>query len=232
MSKLWFLPCSHSTLINHAAVAIHNLECFYVPVWGKQEATIKVGKWMMIHLNEYIPRRSSSYLCFSSHNNSLVDRLLTRFWRHSELKIQAKKQWNYILPSSLKFSRLSRGPFFNFQIKTTYSDISASVVYDVLHDQDYRSLWDKYCLDVKDIGHLNPNNTISYYASKTFEKYQSQQGFEIWSLQLHVRLQWKIVILSSRVHGFKLKVNTLSSTIQSSTRNILQGKALSEQSRT
>ena len=52
------------------------------------------------------------------------------------------------------------------QIKTTYPDIAASVVYDVLHDQEYRSNWDKYALEVKDIGHLNPNNSLSYYASK------------------------------------------------------------------
>ena len=48
-----------------------------------------------------------------------------------------------------------------------YPDISASVVYDVLHDQEYRSKWDKYCLEVKDIGHLNPNNTLGYYAGKS-----------------------------------------------------------------
>ena len=40
------------------------------------------------------------------------------------------------------------------------------MVYDVLQDQEYRSKWDKYFLETKDIGHLNPNNTLSYYASK------------------------------------------------------------------
>ena len=39
-------------------------------------------------------------------------------------------------------------------------------MYDVLQDQEYRSKWDKYFLETKDIGHLNPNNTLSYYASK------------------------------------------------------------------
>ena len=53
-----------------------------------------------------------------------------------------------------------------FQIKTVFHDVSAAVVYDVLHDQEYRSKWDKYSLEVKDIGHLNPNNLIGYFACK------------------------------------------------------------------
>ena len=55
---------------------------------------------------------------------------------------------------------------FFLQIKTMFPDVVASVVYDVLHDQEYRSTWDKYSVEVKDIGHLNPNNTIGYYARK------------------------------------------------------------------
>ena len=55
---------------------------------------------------------------------------------------------------------------FIFQIKTLYPDIPAAVVYDVLQDLEYRSKWDKYFLEVNDIGHLNPNNTVNYYASK------------------------------------------------------------------
>ena len=56
--------------------------------------------------------------------------------------------------------------FIIFQIKTVFHDVSAAVVYDVLHDQEYRSKWDKYSLEVKDIGHLNPNNLIGYFACK------------------------------------------------------------------
>ena len=62
-------------------------------------------------------------------------------------------------------------PLLLFQIKTTFPDVPASVVYDVLHDQEYRSYWDKYCLEVKDIGHLNPNNTVCYYASKPIPQF-------------------------------------------------------------
>ena len=47
-----------------------------------------------------------------------------------------------------------------------FNDVNAAVVYDVLHDQEYRSKWDKYSMEIKDIGHLNPNNMIAYYACK------------------------------------------------------------------
>jgi hypothetical protein len=47
-----------------------------------------------------------------------------------------------------------------------FPDVNAAVVYDVLHDQEYRSTWDRYSLEIRDIGHINPNNTIGYYACK------------------------------------------------------------------
>jgi len=54
--------------------------------------------------------------------------------------------------------------FSMIRIKTVFNDVNAAVVYDVLHDQEYRSKWDKYSMEIKDIGHLNPNNMIAYYA--------------------------------------------------------------------
>ena len=47
-----------------------------------------------------------------------------------------------------------------------FPDVSASVLYDVLHDPMYRSKWDHYMLEIKDVGHINPNNSINYYARK------------------------------------------------------------------
>ncbi|CAD5215256.1 unnamed protein product [Bursaphelenchus okinawaensis] len=43
-------------------------------------------------------------------------------------------------------------------------NVSAEVVYDVLHDPDYRSTWDKYMVKSEDIGILNTNNDLCYYA--------------------------------------------------------------------
>ena len=50
------------------------------------------------------------------------------------------------------------------QLKTVYTDVPASVLYDVLHDPDYRRTWDKFMMEAQEIGYLNPNNSVSYYA--------------------------------------------------------------------
>uniref|UniRef100_A0A158N8Q7 START domain-containing protein 10 n=1 Tax=Onchocerca volvulus TaxID=6282 RepID=A0A158N8Q7_ONCVO len=44
------------------------------------------------------------------------------------------------------------------------TDVPASIVYDVLHDPQYRSEWDKYHVATIDIGLINPNSDICYYA--------------------------------------------------------------------
>lgn len=49
---------------------------------------------------------------------------------------------------------------------STFKDISATTLYDVLHDPGYRKVWDGNMLDSYDICCLSPNNDIGYYASK------------------------------------------------------------------
>ena len=56
--------------------------------------------------------------------------------------------------------------FSSSQLKTTFKDVKASLLYDVLHDPGFRKNWDKFMLESREIGHLNPNNNISYYARK------------------------------------------------------------------
>lgn len=53
-------------------------------------------------------------------------------------------------------------------MKTIFEDISSNVLYDVLHDPDYRKEWDAHMLSSFDIGYLNPNNDVGYYSSKYF----------------------------------------------------------------
>ncbi len=60
---------------------------------------------------------------------------------------------------------------------TTYPDVPASVLYDVLHDPDYRRTWDKFMLEAAEIGYINPNNNISYYACESLEYTHSLPEF-------------------------------------------------------
>ncbi|VBB35048.1 unnamed protein product, partial [Acanthocheilonema viteae] len=48
--------------------------------------------------------------------------------------------------------------------KALLTDVPAATVYDVLHDPQYRPKWDKYHVATIDIGLINPNNDICYYA--------------------------------------------------------------------
>ncbi|GLV32536.1 uncharacterized protein CBL_00754 [Carabus blaptoides fortunei] len=52
------------------------------------------------------------------------------------------------------------------KMKTVFLDIKPSTIYDVLHDPEYRKEWDEHMLSSFDIGYLNPNNDVGYYAIK------------------------------------------------------------------
>lgn len=56
--------------------------------------------------------------------------------------------------------------FHMVKMSAAFEDIGADVVYDVLLDPDYRRDWDSHMLASEDIGCLNVNNDIGYYASE------------------------------------------------------------------
>lgn len=49
---------------------------------------------------------------------------------------------------------------------TTFQDVSAALVFDVVHDTEYRKKWDHDMIDMKEICKVSVNNTVSYYAAK------------------------------------------------------------------
>jgi len=52
------------------------------------------------------------------------------------------------------------------KVHAVFNDVSANTMFDVLHDPDYRKEWDEHMLASIEIGYLNPNNDVGYYACK------------------------------------------------------------------
>ncbi|XP_049850584.1 START domain-containing protein 10-like [Schistocerca gregaria] len=57
-------------------------------------------------------------------------------------------------------------PIDEIKARTVYTDIEADVLYDVLHDHEYRAEWDENMLEGYVIELLNKNSEIGYYSGK------------------------------------------------------------------
>lgn len=83
--------------------------------------------------------------------------------------IDDNEGWNMELSKAKTevWTRTVDGCNFNMvKMNSRFEDIAPDVVYDVLLDPDYRKDWDSHMLASEDIGCLNVNNDIGYYASK------------------------------------------------------------------
>ncbi|KAL1139479.1 hypothetical protein AAG570_006463 [Ranatra chinensis] len=59
---------------------------------------------------------------------------------------------------------LTNTNFKMIKVIANFSEISADAIYDVLHDPEYRKVWDQHMIESHDIGHINPNNDVGYYS--------------------------------------------------------------------
>lgn len=55
--------------------------------------------------------------------------------------------------------------FKMIKLHAVYKDVSPSLLFDVLMDPLYRKTWDVHMIESYDIGCLNPNNDVGYYAA-------------------------------------------------------------------
>lgn len=68
-------------------------------------------------------------------------------------------------PTKVWVKDTASSSFHMVKIKTVFSGVEASCLYDVLHDSKYRRTWDRFMLASNAIGCLNASNEISYYAA-------------------------------------------------------------------
>nr|ACO10316.1 PCTP-like protein [Caligus rogercresseyi] len=54
--------------------------------------------------------------------------------------------------------------FKMLRVITEFSDVPAATLFDVIQDPEFWSTWDKYMLEYKNIGYLDPCNDIGYYS--------------------------------------------------------------------
>ena len=54
------------------------------------------------------------------------------------------------------------------KVHSVFADVTPETVFDVLHDPEYRKEWDEHMISSIEIGYLNPNNDVGYYARKSF----------------------------------------------------------------
>lgn len=90
----------------------------------------------------------------------------------SQLKmyIDDKESWNLELSkeNTKVWTKTIDGCNFKMvKIHSLFDNVNSDTLFDVLHDPDYRRVWDTHMLDSFEIGVFNVNNDVGYYASES-----------------------------------------------------------------
>jgi len=57
-------------------------------------------------------------------------------------------------------------PINIIKLSTHFKDVDPLVLYDVLHDPEYRATWDDHMVEGYNIQQIDPNNDVGYYSAK------------------------------------------------------------------
>lgn len=58
----------------------------------------------------------------------------------------------------------AHGALRTVKVVAEFEDVLPDALYDVLHDPEYRSVWDTHMISAEDAGHINVNNDVGYYS--------------------------------------------------------------------
>ncbi|CAH1101313.1 unnamed protein product [Psylliodes chrysocephalus] len=76
-------------------------------------------------------------------------------WKLDYDKGDETKVWTKTTPNT---------SFKMVKVQSVFPEICATTLFDVLHDPNYRKEWDEHMQASIEIGYLNPNNDVGYYA--------------------------------------------------------------------
>ncbi|KAK7863517.1 hypothetical protein R5R35_004970 [Gryllus longicercus] len=94
--------------------------------------------------------------------DSDFERLKEYLDNHTGWKLEYGKEDTRVWTKSVEHTN-----FKMIKLWTDFDNVLPSQMYDVLHDPEYRKVWDQNMIDAHDIGYINPNNDVGYYASKS-----------------------------------------------------------------
>lgn len=92
-------------------------------------------------------------------DDSDFDMLKTLVDDHTNWKLEYDKDetkvWTKLTPKC---------NFKMVKVHSVFQNVHADILFDVLHDPEYRKEWDEHMQASVEIGYLNPNNDVGYYA--------------------------------------------------------------------